>query len=156
MEALAKRDLDSLNLENIPEDRKIAINNIKNSIVLSQEKTLEYAGEASKNLTTFSSDLLKTMKVKDVPEVEGMITELMTGLDRVDVDSLVSQKPSIFKKLFKVDEFKQFLVKYEDVESIIQSAKEKLENARRMKSKGYPLDDIVDITGLTIEEIEKL
>ena len=33
---------------------------------------------------------------------------------------------------------------------------EKLENARRMKSKGYPLDDIADITGLTIEEIEKL
>ena len=35
-------------------------------------------------------------------------------------------------------------------------AEEKLENARRMKSKGYPLDDIADITGLTIEEIEKL
>ena len=35
-------------------------------------------------------------------------------------------------------------------------AEEKLENARRMKSKEYPLDDIADITGLTIEEIEKL
>ena len=35
-------------------------------------------------------------------------------------------------------------------------AEEKLENARRMKSKGYPLDDIVDITGLTIEEINAL
>ena len=35
-------------------------------------------------------------------------------------------------------------------------AEAKLENARRMKAKGYPLDDIVDITGLTIEEIEKL
>ena len=35
-------------------------------------------------------------------------------------------------------------------------AEEKLENARRMKFKGYPLDDIADITGLTIEEIEKL
>ena len=35
-------------------------------------------------------------------------------------------------------------------------AEEKLENARRMKSKGNPLDDIADITGLTIEEIEKL
>lgn len=129
MEALAKKDLDTLNLENIPEERQVAIKNIKDSIVLSQEKTLEYAGEASKNLTTFSSDLLKTMKVKDVPEVEGMITELMAGLEKVDVDSLVTQKPSIFKKLFKVDEFKQFLVKYEDVESIIQTAKEKLENA---------------------------
>ena len=31
---------------------------------------------------------------------------------------------------------------------------EKLENARRMKSKGYLLEDIADITGLTIEEIE--
>ena len=35
-------------------------------------------------------------------------------------------------------------------------AEEKLENARRMKSKGYPLDDIADITGLTIEEINAL
>ena len=31
-----------------------------------------------------------------------------------------------------------------------------LENAKKMKIKGYPLDDIADITGLTIEEIEKL
>ena len=35
-------------------------------------------------------------------------------------------------------------------------AEAKLENARRMKSKGYPLDDIVDITGLTIDEINAL
>ena len=34
--------------------------------------------------------------------------------------------------------------------------KTNLENAKRMKSKGYPLNDIVDITGLTLEEIEKL
>ena len=31
-----------------------------------------------------------------------------------------------------------------------------LENARKMKSKGYPADDIADITGLTREEIENL
>ena len=31
-----------------------------------------------------------------------------------------------------------------------------LENAARMKAKGFSLEDIVDITGLTIEEIEKL
>jgi len=34
--------------------------------------------------------------------------------------------------------------------------KEKLEAARRMKSKNYPLEDIADITGLTAEEIEAL
>lgn len=33
---------------------------------------------------------------------------------------------------------------------------EKKENARRMKSKGYPLQDISDITGLSLDDIKKL
>jgi predicted transposase/invertase (TIGR01784 family) len=51
---------------------------------------------------------------------------------------------------------------YNDLFSTIDFAREEgaqktnLENAKRMKLKGYPLDDIVDITGLTLEEIEKL
>jgi predicted transposase/invertase (TIGR01784 family) len=32
--------------------------------------------------------------------------------------------------------------------------KGKIENARKMKQKGYPLEDIIEITGLSIEEIE--
>ena len=35
-------------------------------------------------------------------------------------------------------------------------AEEKLEIAKKMKTKGQPLDLIVEITGLSIEEIEKL
>ena len=34
--------------------------------------------------------------------------------------------------------------------------KAKTENAQRMKAKGYPIADIAEITGLSIEEIEKL
>lgn len=51
---------------------------------------------------------------------------------------------------------------YNDLFSTIDFAREEgaqkknLENAKRMKAKGYPLDDIIDITGLTLEEIEKL
>lgn len=33
---------------------------------------------------------------------------------------------------------------------------ERLKNARRMKTKGYPTDDIADITGLSAEEINSL
>jgi predicted transposase/invertase (TIGR01784 family) len=36
------------------------------------------------------------------------------------------------------------------------TAKAKAEDARKMKSKGYPVEDIQDITGLSPEEIEKL
>ena len=35
-------------------------------------------------------------------------------------------------------------------------AKKNLDNARKMKAKGYDTAEIADITGLTIEEIEKL
>ena len=34
--------------------------------------------------------------------------------------------------------------------------KKNLENAKKMKDKGYPIVDISDITGLSIEEIEQL
>ena len=33
---------------------------------------------------------------------------------------------------------------------------ERLKNARRMKTKGYPIDDIAEITGLSTEEINSL
>jgi len=33
---------------------------------------------------------------------------------------------------------------------------EKLENAKKMRAKGYPIEDIADITGLTQDEIKNL
>lgn len=129
MNFLAKRDMEQLSLENMDEARKNEIMSIKNSIVLSYDTTLDFASSASKNLTEFSSDLLKSMKIKDTPEVEGLINELMTGLEKVDVTTLTETKPSFFKKLFKVDELKQFIVRYEDVEGVIGVVKEKLESA---------------------------
>lgn len=126
---LTKAEFDNLSLDNVDEGRRAQIMNIKNSIVLSYEDTLDYAGSASKNLTEFSSDLLKTMKIKDTPEVEGLITELMAGLESVDISTLTENKPNFLKKLFKIDELKQFIVRYEDVESVIGKVKSKLESA---------------------------
>lgn len=126
---LTKKDFDTLDLSTLDDSRREAILNIKDNIELSYEDTLDFASSASKNLTEFSSDLLKTMKIKDTPEVEGLITELMAGLEKVDVDTLTERKPSFFKKLFKVDELKSFIVRYEDVESVIDNVKGKLEDA---------------------------
>jgi len=38
----------------------------------------------------------------------------------------------------------------------IGAKKEKIENARKMKAKGLSVEDIVDITGLSIDEIKLL
>lgn len=126
---LTKREMDSLDLERLDPSRRNEIINIKNSISLDYESTLEFASSASKSLTEFSSDLLKTMKVKDTPEVEGLITELLAGLEKVDANTLMETKPSFFKRLFKVDELKQFIVRYDDVASVIDGVKGKLEQS---------------------------
>lgn len=126
---LTKKEMDGLDLSKMEESRKKEILDIKNSITLDYENTLDYASSASKNLTEFSSDLLKTMKVKDTPEVEGLITELLAGLEKVDANTLMESKPSFFKKLFRTDELKQFIVRYEDVAGVIDGVKGKLEQA---------------------------
>lgn len=131
---MGKKDLavvknTSVSLESLDENKKKEIISIKNSITMDYENTLDYASQASKNLTDFSSDLLKTMKVKDTPEVEGLIMELMAGLEKVDATTLMEKKSSFIKKLFKVDEFKQFITRYEDVASVIDGVKVKLEES---------------------------
>jgi len=143
---LTKREFDTLCLDNLDESRRSQIMNIKNSIALTYEDTLDFAGSASKNLTEFSSDLLKTMKIKDTPEVEDLITELMAGLEKVDVNTLTESKPNFFKKLFKIDELKQFIVRYEDVEGVIGQVKGKLESAN------YQLKKDIEVCNRYLEQ----
>ena len=126
---LTKKDMDSLSLDALDTERKNQIMAIKQSIVFNSEETSNFANDASKNLTQFSSELLREVKLKDAPEVEGLINELMVGLEKVDASTLQESKPTFIKKLFKIDEVKQFITRYEDVEGIIQTVKEKLEMA---------------------------
>ena len=75
----------------------------------------------------------------------------------------------VFEKLFKQAEIARFSPEerqdyeesvkiYRDLKNSIDTAvwKDKVQIARRMKAKGYAVEDIAEITGLTAEEIEKL
>ena len=79
----------------------------------------------------------------------------------------------IFQRVFDLAEIARFtpdesriyeesLKQYRDMHNTIASAERRgrdeanRENARRMKAKGYAVEDIAEITGLTVEEIEGL
>lgn len=63
-------------------------------------------------------------------------------------------------------EYWDSLKNFRDLYSVISTAEkkgreegreeERIKNAVRMKQKGYPLEDIAEITGLSIEEIREL
>ena len=138
---LAKRDLETCNLAKLDDERKAQVLAIKDSISFDYNSISEYAGSASKSLTDFSSDLLRSVKLKDTPEVEGLLTELMTGLGKVDATTLQEVRPSFIRKLFRVDDIKQFAARCEDVESIVQGIREKLETANFQLKKDIELCD---------------
>ena len=138
---LAKKDLEACNLAKLDDERRSQVLAIKDSITFDSNSILEYAGSASKSLTDFSSDLLRSVKLKDTPEVEGLLTELLTGLGKVDAVTLTENKPSFIKRLFRVDEIKMFAARCEDVESIVQGIREKLETANFQLKKDIELCD---------------
>ncbi len=59
-------------------------------------------------------------------------------------------------------EYEESLKVYRDLKGVVDTSfeegkrEEKLETAKKMKAKGYSIDEIIDITGLSREEIEKL
>lgn len=136
---ITKKDMDSMSLANLSEEKRNQIMSIKNGLSLTDDAIIGFGNEASKNLSHFSSELLTAMKVKDNPEVEDLLTELMTGLQEVDCDSLLARKPSFLKKLFKVDDIKSFMVKYEDVQSVVNTVKKKLEQTEFQLKKDISL-----------------
>jgi len=89
----------------------------------------------------------------------------LNKLDRIP-DKLREQ---IFDKLFETAEIAKFtpdqvrsyedsLNYYRDLKNSIDTAKDegKIEIAKNMLSKGYDMDEIIDLTGLTKQQIEKL
>jgi uncharacterized protein YaaN involved in tellurite resistance len=126
---LAKRDLEAMDLSNVDEARKNEILRIKDSIAFNYDATQDFASAASKNLTEFSSDLLKTVKMKDAPDVENLMTELLTNIEKVDATTLQAKKPTFIQRVFGTDQIKSFIRSYEDVETVIHGVRDKLEVA---------------------------
>jgi uncharacterized protein YaaN involved in tellurite resistance len=136
---LTKRNMDMVSLDGLSDAKKNEIIQIKNGLSLSYENVVDFGSSASKNLSSFSTELLTTMKVKDSPEVETMLTELMTGLQEVDCDNLLKKKPSLLKKILRIDDLQNFMIKYEDVQTVINTVKKKLEQTQFQLKKDIEL-----------------
>ena len=100
---LQKKEFDRADITILPEEKQTEIIEIKNNIKFDHESISTYSQGVSKKLTDFSTQILDSVKIKDSPEVETMLIQLMTELDTLDTETLIERKPSLFRKLFKTN-----------------------------------------------------
>lgn len=153
---LQKKEFDRADIAILPEEKQAEIIEIKNNIKFDHESISTYSQGVSKKLTDFSTQILDSVKIKDSPEVETMLIQLMTELDALDTETLIERKPSLFRKLFKTNELKTFVMKYESVASIISEVKNKLEQAEYQLRKDIKTSEqYLDKNKEYIEELDK-
>lgn len=136
---LAKQDYETLNLNKLDEQTKNEILTMKNDLILTDEKISDFGKNETKKISSFSNEVLKFVKLKDTPEVEGMILDLMNNINSVNPDSLLDKKPNFLKRLFKIDDIKSFAIKYESVSSIIDSISLQLQSTQYQLKKDIEL-----------------
>ncbi len=109
--------------------RQELVESVKNSIALDHASISKYGSEVSSKLTDFSTEILKSVKVKDSPEVEELLLTLVGELNSIDCNSLTQKKKGFLSKFFGNQDPQQFIAKYESVHSFIAGVTKKLSQA---------------------------
>lgn len=117
------------------QEKEEMITNIKNEIVLEHNAISKYGNDVSKKLTNFSTEILKSVKLKDSPEVEELLLSLVGELNSIDCTTLVQKKKGFFSKLFKNNDTQTFIARYESVHSFISDVTKQLSQAEYALSK---------------------
>lgn len=124
-------------------------------------KNVEVVGEAAYMLTKAFKKAHPETQWKVVQGMRHVLVHDYTTIDDRELyNTAVGDIPVLRNQVEKYlaetdwDEWQSVADVFEDTDDDVR--KTNIENARKMKAKGFPIKDISDITGLTIEEIEAL
>lgn len=109
--------------------RQEIITSIKQNITLDHNSISKYGNEVSSKLTDFSTEILKSVKVKDSPEVEELLLSLVGELNSIDCTSLQQKKTNWLTRIMGKNDPQTFIAKYESVHSFIAGVTKKLSQA---------------------------
>ena len=145
MEYLTKNQMDRLDVASLSNEKREKILSLKDTINMSDESIMEFGTSATKGMSEFSTTMLKTIKLKDFPEIDNIVGDLMTELSKVDSNTLLSYKPNLFQKIFGIGAIEKFVQEFasqfENVSDVINNIKKKLEDAKFQLKKDMTLCD---------------
>lgn len=122
-------------LAQISEKDRVEIDRIKDDIdLLDSNYALAYGQEAQKNLSNFSETILSQVKAKDAGYVGTIMSDLMTKVRSLDIESFGERKDSLLDRLPFIknigDNMKNLMTRYESLEGQIVKIESELDVAR--------------------------
>lgn len=120
--AMKNNDITSLTAE---EQKEILA--IKDGIELNYAGIQKYGSELDKKYSSFSSSVLQTIRMKDNPEIESILGNLLSQLETIDTSRLMPVKDNFFTRLFRVKDIAAVTAKYQSVQDIVNDARKQLE-----------------------------
>ena len=95
-------------------------------------------------------------ETKEVPEELIENAEVKQAIEIVEESAYTDEELAQYDKFWDAIRIEQAFVDEAEIRYGLGIKKAKTEDARKMKIKGYTVEDIAEITGLTVEEIEGL
>ena len=128
---LALRDVKDGNIGALDPQKRDEVMKIADSIKMESSCILGLGSSARKNLSSYSTEVLKSVKRNDTPAVDEMLSELMAQMEPLKpsaVDSAL-RKGGFLDRIFRVEKIKNFLGQYETIAQAIDSVKARMSEA---------------------------
>ena len=130
-------------------------------IYYSVMKNVEVIGEAANMLTRHFRETHAELPWRQIVSMRNVLVHGYAQVSDIDlwqtatndIHPLCEQVKHYLEEI-DWDDWQQGEDPYTEIDNV--AYKQAVESARRMKAKGYPVEDIAEITGLTAEEIEAL
>lgn len=132
---LAKRDMEALNLENLPAEKLDKLMKLKEDINLYDISLLNYGDSVSQNIDASSLSLLNQTKISQSPETMDLLLELNENMGQLDAAALAKKSPNFLQKLFKSSKVDVLIKKQDTILPLVESTKSKLQEAQNQLTK---------------------
>lgn len=148
-------DLSDIGIEKFSNEEKQEIVKLKEGITFDFESISRYGKDATKKLTEFSSKILESVRVKDAPEIEGMLLSLVSDLNRFNTKELTKRKTGLFSRFVK-ENTANFTTRYNTIAGVIADTKVKLQQAQHQLLKDVTTSErYLDMNRGYIKDLEK-
>lgn len=132
IQAQVNEERQAFDVENWSEEERKEIQKLKENISFGDTNSiLQFGVGAQKEISDFTSELLKKVRTKDSGEIGDILTDLSVQVNSVDTNAFLARRSNFLSGIpgigFFFDELRKFKAKYDSIEQNIGSIVNRLE-----------------------------